>query len=63
MDKYVKPIVKALGSGAAAAVPTAIAVADKGVTVVEWLTILGAFLAGAGFTYVLPANKPYRMQD
>jgi len=58
MDKYVKPIVKALGSGAAAAVPTAISVADKGFTLVEILTIVGAFLAGAGFTYLLPANKP-----
>ncbi|HWD83316.1 MAG TPA: hypothetical protein VG497_30660 [Kribbella sp.] len=59
IEKYIRPVVKALGSGTAAAVPTAIAVADKGVTLVEWLMILGAFLAGAGFTYVLPANKPY----
>lgn len=56
--KYVKSAWKALGSGAAAAIPTAIAVADHGFTLVEWLYIAGAFLAGAGFTYVLPANKP-----
>lgn len=56
--KYVRTAYKALGSGAAAAVPTAIAVADNGVTLVEWLMIAGAFLAGAGFTYALPANKP-----
>lgn len=62
MDKYIKPVVKAIGSGVSAAVPTAIAVADHGLTLVEWLYILGAFLAGAGFTYVLPANKP-RQQD
>lgn len=60
MDRYIKPIVKALGSGVAAAVPTAIAVAGDGVTLIEGLMILGAFLAGAGFTYVLPANKPYQ---
>jgi hypothetical protein len=60
VDRYIKPIVKALGSGAAAAVPTAIAVAGDGVTFVEGLMIFGAFLAGAGFTYVLPANKPYQ---
>lgn len=60
MDRYIRPIVKALGSGASAAIPTAIAVADNGVTLVEWLMIAGAFLAGAGFTYALPANKPYR---
>ena len=63
LDKYIKPVVKAIGSGAAAAVPTAVAVADKGVTVVEWLMIAGAFLAGAGFTYALPANKPYQKQQ
>lgn len=60
MEKYIRPVVKALGSGAAAAVPTAIAVASNGITLVEGLTILGAFLAGAGFTYALPANKPYQ---
>lgn len=59
IEKYIRPVVKALGSGAAAAVPTAIAVADRGVTLVEWLMIAGAFLAGSGFTYALPANKPY----
>lgn len=56
--KYVKSAWKALGSGAAAAIPTAIAVADNGITLVEWLMIAGAFLAGAGFTYALPSNKP-----
>lgn len=57
--KYVRAISKALGSGAAAAVPTAIAVGNDGhVSLVEWLMIAGAFLAGAGFTYALPANKP-----
>lgn len=60
MDKYIKPIVKALGSGVSAAVPTAILVAPNGVTLVEGLMILGAFLGGAGFTYMLPANKPYQ---
>lgn len=59
--KYIKSAYKALGSGAAAAVPTAIAVANDGhVTVIEWLIIAGAFLAGAGFTYALPANQPLR---
>lgn len=56
--KYVQYAMKALGSGLAAAVPTAIAVSDKGITLTEWLYIAGAFLAGAGFTYVLPSNKP-----
>ena len=56
--KYARAITKALGSGVAAAIPTAIAVSGNGVTLVEWLTIAGAFLAGAGFTYMLPANKP-----
>lgn len=56
--KYVQYAMKAVGSGVAAAIPTAIAVSDKGITFVEWLMIAGAFLAGAGFTYVLPANKP-----
>lgn len=60
MDRYIRPIVKALGSGTAAAVPTAIATASGGFTLVEGLMILGAFLAGAGFTYALPANKPYQ---
>lgn len=57
MKAFLQSAYKALGSGAAAAVPTAIAVADNGVTLVEWLMIAGAFLAGAGFTYALPANK------
>jgi len=56
--KYVRYAMKALGSGVAAAIPTAIAVSDKGFTLVDWLYVAGAFLAGAGFTYVLPANKP-----
>ena len=56
--KYVKSATKAIGAGVSAAIPTAIAVADNGVTLVEWLMIAGAFLAGAGFTYALPANKP-----
>lgn len=56
--KYVKYATKALGSGVAAAIPTAIAFSDKGFTLTEWLYIAGAFLAGAGFTYVLPSNKP-----
>lgn len=60
IDKYLRPVVKAIGSGVAAAVPTAIAVAGDGITLVEGLMILGAFLAGAGFTYALPANKPYQ---
>lgn len=55
--QYVQYAMKAIGSGVAAAIPTAIAVSDKGVTLVEWLMVAGAFLAGAGFTYVLPANK------
>lgn len=56
---FVRSAYKALGSGVAAAVPTAIAVAnDSHVSLVEWLMIAGAFLAGAGFTYALPANKP-----
>lgn len=58
--KYVQYAMKAIGSGVAAAIPTAIAVAGNGITLVEWLYIAGAFLAGAGFTYVLPANKPLR---
>lgn len=56
--KYVKSAWKALGSGVAAAIPTAIMVSDQGFTLTEWLMIVGAFLAGAGFTYALPANKP-----
>lgn len=56
--KYVQYATKAIGSGVAAAIPTAIAVSDKGFTLVEWLMVAGAFLAGAGFTYVLPSNKP-----
>lgn len=60
IEKYIRPVVKALGSGAATAVTAAIAVAGDGVTGVEWLMIAGAFLAGAGFTYVLPANRPYQ---
>lgn len=56
--KYVKAVWKALGSGAAAAIPTAIAVSDQGFTLTEWLMVAGAFLAGAGFTYMLPSNKP-----
>lgn len=56
--KYVRAITKALGSGASAAIPTAIAVSGNGFTLTDWLYIAGAFLAGAGFTYVLPANKP-----
>lgn len=55
---FVRSAYKALGSGLSAAVPTAILVADNGITLVEWLMIAGAFLAGAGFTYALPANKP-----
>lgn len=55
---FVRSATKALGSGVAAAIPTAVAVAADGVTLVEWLIIAGAFLAGAGFTYALPANKP-----
>lgn len=35
------------GAGVSAAIPTAIAVADNGFTLVEWLMIAGAFLAGA----------------
>lgn len=55
---FVRSAYKALGSGLSAAVPTAILVADNGITLVEGLMIAGAFLAGAGFTYALPANKP-----
>lgn len=58
--RYLQAVVKALGSGVSAAIPTAILVSDKGITLVEWLYIAGAFLAGAGFTYVLPANKPLK---
>lgn len=61
--KYAKAVSKALGSGVSAAIPTAILVADNGVTFVEWLMIAGAFLAGAGFTYALPANKPLQKGD
>lgn len=58
MKAFLQSAYKALGSGAAAAVPTAIFVlADGSVTLVEALAITGAFLAGAGFTYALPANK------
>lgn len=56
--KYIQYAMKALGSGVAAAIPTAIAVSGEGFTLVEWLYVAGAFLAGAGFTYVLPSNKP-----
>jgi hypothetical protein len=55
---FVRSAYKAIGSGVSAAIPTAILVADKCITLVEWLMIAGAFLAGAGFTYALPANKP-----
>jgi hypothetical protein len=54
---FLRSAYKALGSGVSAAIPTAILVADNGITLVEWLMIAGAFLAGAGFTYALPANK------
>lgn len=56
--KYVKSAWKAVGSGVAAAIPTAIMVSDQGFTLKEWLMVAGAFLAGAGFTYALPSNKP-----
>lgn len=56
--KFVRSAYKAIGSGVSAAIPTAILVSSDGVTFVEWLMIAGAFLAGAGFTYALPANKP-----
>lgn len=58
--KYVQAVVKAIGSGVSAAIPTAILVSDKGFTVVDYLYIAGAFMAGAGFTYLLPANKPLK---
>jgi len=55
---FVRSAYKAIGSGVSAAIPTAILVANDGhVSLVEWLMIGGAFLAGAGFTYALPANK------
>jgi hypothetical protein len=55
---FVRSAYKAIGSGVSAAIPTAILVADNGITLVEWLMVAGAFLAGAGFTYALPANRP-----
>ena len=58
MKAFLQSAYKALGSGAAAAVPTAILVSENGFTLVDWLTVAASFLAGAGFTYVLPANKP-----
>jgi hypothetical protein len=54
---FLQSAYKALGSGAAAAVPTAILVSEGGFTLVDWLLVAGSFLAGAGFTYALPANK------
>jgi hypothetical protein len=55
--KKLKPIAKALVAGASVAVAVAIPLVADGLSAGEVLGIVGAFLAGAAPTWVVP-NRP-----
>ena len=54
----IAPYSKAIAAGLAAAIAFAIPVVGDGVTLPEWLGIVGAFLGGAGIGYAAPKNQP-----